>query len=87
MIQRIAVVIILTVMVVAGPYWLYIPLIVLAIFLYPFFIEGMFLGFLIDALYGVGDRSIFFLNFPFALVGTLLILVVPFVRSRLRFNA
>jgi hypothetical protein len=34
------------------PYWIYIPLLFLAILFFPFFWEGILLGFLIDVLYG-----------------------------------
>lgn len=36
------------------PWWIYLPLLFIAVALLPLFWEGVFLGFLVDALYGQG---------------------------------
>lgn len=36
------------------PYWIYLPALLIAIILFPFFWEGLLLAFLIDIFYGSG---------------------------------
>lgn len=60
------------------PYWVYLPLIIIAIIAFPFFWEGIFLAFLIDILYGNGVETAFY-----ALI--LLVLLIP-IREHLRFR-
>lgn len=83
---RIASSIFLLILVATTPYWLYLPLIAVAIFIFPFYVEGIILGLLVDALYGSGQHGFFLINFPFALIAAALVLGTPLVRRRLRFN-
>jgi len=41
------------------PYWVYIPVLFLAIIFFPFFGEGILLAFLIDVAYGSGIGTAF----------------------------
>ncbi len=66
------------------PYWIYLPVILVGIVLFPLYVEAIFFGFLIDTLYGSGEGFLF--GFVFAMIATLLVyFVVPF-REHLRFN-
>ena len=58
------------------PYWAYLPVLFVAILLFPFFWEGLLFAFLIDTLYGTGLETVIV-----ALV--VLIILLPF-RDRLR---
>lgn len=63
------------------PWWIYLPLLFIAVALLPMFWEGVFLGFLIDALYG--DLSLPFVS-PIALATLVALIIFLPLRSRLR---
>ncbi len=68
----------LLVLIVAFPYWIYLPAVILSVLLIPFFVEAIFLGFLIDILYGSQVYSGISFLFPHAFfAGVLILLVVP----------
>jgi hypothetical protein len=69
------------------PYWIYLPLLGAAIIFFPFFWEGIFLGLLIDVLYGGGIGSVRSLLSPMAFAATILLIVMLPVRERIRVNA
>ena len=73
-----------TLLIVSAPYWLYVPVILVGIILFPFYIEAMFFGFLIDTLYGSSHG--FLWGFYFALIATLLVYFAVPLRKRFRFN-
>lgn len=60
------------------PYWIYILVLFLAIILFPFFWEGIFLAFLIDLLYGGGIST--------ALGAFVLLITLLPIRENLRFR-
>jgi hypothetical protein len=70
-----------------GPYWLYVPVLVLATLTFPLYWEGILLGFVIDTFYGLGNYESLFMRFPVALGVTILILLMPLARKYLRLNA
>jgi len=66
------------------PYWIYVPVLFIAIIFFPFFWEGIFLAFLIDVVHGSGIGRFPFLISPFAFYALIaLILLLP-LRERLR---
>lgn len=69
------------------PYWIYLPLLFLAIFFISFYWEGIVLAFLVDTLYGFGAGTDWLGRFPLALGASILFLVVPLARKYLRINA
>lgn len=85
--RRILLSIFLLTLVVATPYWVYLPAIALSIFFIPFYLEGVLLALIVDTLYGSGDSSFFLFDFPLSIVATILLLVVPVVQRRLRFHS
>ena len=84
--NRILAIIIVFISILLLPYWLYLPILVIAIIFLPFFWEGILLALLSDILYGSGielGRSILF-SASF-LVLALLIILLP-IRKRLRLH-
>jgi hypothetical protein len=82
---RLAAFVIALMLVVVAPYWVYLPAILLCIIYFPLYIEAIFLGLLIDVVYGRPDVGL--LGFPFGIIAaTLIFLAVP-LREHLRFNA
>lgn len=63
------------------PWWIYLPLLFIAVALLPMFWEGVFLGFLVDVLYG--DLSLPFVS-PVAFVTLVVLILILPLRSRLR---
>lgn len=68
------------------PYWVYLPLLLAAIVIFPIFWEGIIFGLLIDVLYGWGVTSWPSLISPAALVALVLVIILLPVRERLRFH-
>ena len=68
------------------PYWIYVPLLVVAIIMFPFFWEGILYGFLIEILYGGSTTALALLSSPFAILALVLILILPPIRARIRSN-
>lgn len=64
------------------PYWIYVPLAVLATLLIPFYWEAVALGFIIDVLYG-SDTG---LRAPTALIAVALVAVSLPLRERIRWR-
>ena len=54
--QRIVIDVILLLAIIFLPYYIYLPALLIAILVLPFFWEGILLGFLVDVLYGDGIR-------------------------------
>lgn len=64
------------------PYWIYIPVLFIAIALLPFFWEGILFAFLIDTIYGSGGGNIFQLISPLTIsILITLVVLVPFRES------
>ncbi|MDB5266259.1 MAG: hypothetical protein JWN89_74 [Parcubacteria group bacterium] len=78
---------ILLILILAFPYWVYLPALLLAILFLPMYWEGIFLGFLIDVFYGARAHPGLSLSYPYALGVLLLILVLIPLREHLRFDA
>jgi hypothetical protein len=66
------------------PYWVYLPLLLASMILFPLFWEGMVLAFLIDILYGRGIGGLPELISPMAFSAMLILLAVMPLRERLR---
>ena len=66
------------------PYWIYVPLLLIAIFITPLFWEGIILGFIIDVLYGREAHIGISWHFPTALAALLLVAAMIPLRRRLR---
>lgn len=77
----------LLVLVLVAPYWIYLPVILVGVVVFPTFVEGIVVALMADALYGHSDGAIFILNFPYALGVAVLVSFAPIIRKRLRFNA
>jgi len=66
------------------PYWIYIPVLCVAVIVFPFFWEGILLAMFIDFIYGSGIESFSALLFSVSFyILILLILLVP-LRTRIR---
>ncbi len=66
------------------PYWVYIPVLCIAVIVFPFFWEGILLALFIDFVYGGGIES--FSSFPFTIsfyILIFLIILIP-LRTRIR---
>lgn len=79
--------IIVFIAVVAFPYWIYIPVLIVAILMFPFYWEGIIFAFLIDVLYGSFSHTGISFAFPFAIGASILVLALLPLRERIRFNA
>jgi len=66
------------------PYWIYIPVLFVGIILFPFFWEGIFLAFLIDAIHGSGMEVFPSLISPLILSVLIVLVALLFIRERLR---
>jgi hypothetical protein len=78
--------IVLLFLIAVAPFWIYIPALALAAALFPFYVEAVGFGFLIDVLYGTHGQSGISLVFPFALYACALVLLLLPVKERLRIN-
>lgn len=68
------------------PYWLYVPIIVAATVIIPFFWEAIIFGFLIDVLYGSSTKfSVFFVSVH-SLAATIIIIAAMIFKEKLRFH-
>ncbi|MEK7187172.1 MAG: hypothetical protein AAB690_02645 [Patescibacteria group bacterium] len=68
------------------PYWIYAPLLFLALLYFSFYGEGIALGFVIDLLYGSSAPQGLF-SFPFAIGALLIFFISLAVRDRFRIHA
>jgi hypothetical protein len=66
------------------PYWVYLPLLLSSMILFPLFWEGIVLAFLVDILYGRGIGGLPELISPMAFSAMLLLMAVMPLRERLR---
>ncbi|KKW10112.1 MAG: hypothetical protein UY47_C0001G0060 [Parcubacteria group bacterium GW2011_GWB1_49_7] len=66
------------------PYYVYIPFLAVVIVVFPFFWEGVFAGFLIDALYGSEIHSFFSIFSTFAFFSLSLAVIILPIRRRIR---
>jgi len=66
------------------PYWIYIPILYIAIVLFPFFWEGILFTFLINIIYGNGIDISFSLIPPSALSVLVILTILLPLRRRLR---
>lgn len=83
---RIVSVVVIFAAVVFLPYWVYLPLLGVAMFFFPLFWEGIIIALLIDVLYGggVGAAREFFS--PLAFGATVLLAALLPVKERIRIN-
>lgn len=84
MTNRTLVSICLVVLILAFPYWIYVPVVVGAIFYFPFYYEAVIYGFLIDTLYGKVTYSLLTFKYPFAVGFFCLILLLLPLRRYIR---
>ncbi|OHB08626.1 MAG: hypothetical protein A3I86_00335 [Candidatus Zambryskibacteria bacterium RIFCSPLOWO2_02_FULL_39_14] len=84
MIHRILGSIIVFVSIIILPYWVYIPLLFIAIIIFPFFWEGIVLVLLIDVLYGNGVKALSWSVSPLAFSVLVLLIVLLYLRDSLR---
>lgn len=70
----------------ALPYWVYIPLVIIGIIWFPFYIEAVVAGFLIDVLYGGMHELFFGFPFIFALFAAVLVGVALPLRDQIRLS-
>ncbi|KKT14657.1 MAG: hypothetical protein UV94_C0009G0006 [Parcubacteria group bacterium GW2011_GWC1_43_30] len=66
------------------PYWIYIPVLFVGTILFPFFWEGIFLAFLIDAIHGSGMGVFPSLISPLTLSVLIVLVALLYIRERLR---
>lgn len=68
------------------PYWIYIPLLFVALIFIPFFWEGILFAFLIDTIYSGKIETISLLFSPFALIILLTLIILLPIKERLRLH-
>jgi hypothetical protein len=70
-----------------APYWIYLPLLFIALATFSFYWEGIFLGFLIDIYYGINLLS--FSNFPYtvAMLSSIILFASLPIRKKIRYHA
>ena len=68
------------------PFWFYVPILFVAIIIFPFYWEGIIFGFLIDVLYGNGIGPVFSGISLWGLGALVIILVLMPFRGRMRFS-
>ncbi len=66
------------------PFWIYIPVLFIAIIVFPFFFEGILFALLIDVIYGSGIEAFPSLISPFALSALVLLIILLPIRESLR---
>jgi len=76
--------IIILIVIIAFPFWVYVPLVVLSTLYEPFFYEAIFYGFLIDILYGARTYGSLTFVFPFALGLSILVVTLLPLRQYIR---
>jgi hypothetical protein len=82
---RLTTFVIALILIVTTPYWMYLPAILLGVIFFPLYIEAIFLGLLIDVVYGRPDVGL--LGFPFGIIAAALVFLAVPLREHLRFNA
>lgn len=70
-----------------APYWIYLPLILAGIIIFPFYLEAVGLALLADMLYGGAGHGAYFLSIPFTALAALAVAFALPLRQYLRFNA
>jgi hypothetical protein len=78
-------IILLFILVIFAPYWMYLPALALALIYFPFFWEGIVLALFVDVLFGF-DTANFLKQYPFSLSACIILIVLPYVKKRLRLN-
>ena len=84
--KRSYIVALLFIAIIAFPFWIYVPLVIIATLYEPFFYESIFLGFFIDVLYGSRTYHGFTLMFPFAILLSILVVALLPMRQYLRID-
>lgn len=83
--MRITAFILITFLVITAPYYVYLPAILIGIVFFPFYLEAVLFGVMIDVVYGSPNAML--LGFPFAILASALVLFAVRLRGYLRFNA
>lgn len=78
--ERLVLTFFLTILVLVGPFWLYLPALVLGVFYLLFFWEGILIALLVDMLYGHGNLVFFGIPTAFG-VSILVLLAAVFHRN------
>lgn len=73
--------------IVALPYWVYFPILIIALIVLPFYWEGILFAFLIDVLYGNNVHQELSFVFPLAIYTSVFVLILIPLRERIRLNA
>jgi hypothetical protein len=76
----------LVVAILAFPYWVYIPMLVAFVAVFPFYFEAIIMAFMIDVLYGARAYSGISFFFPFALITSLLVIMILPVKQYFRLH-
>lgn len=71
-------------LVIVAPFWVYVPVVLVGVVVFPFFVEAIILGALVDVLYGDGR---FLFGFTFTLLSAVVVYFAVPLREHLRFNA
>lgn len=66
------------------PFWIYIPILFMAVIFFPFFWEGILLGFFVDVVHGSGITSFTSLFPSFAIYVLIALIILLPLRERLR---
>ncbi|MBX4199082.1 hypothetical protein KW800_02285 [Candidatus Parcubacteria bacterium] len=85
--MRIAFTIVTLIFILIAPYWLYLPLIVVGVILFPLYLESVGLGLAVDVLYGGAGHGDILFGMPFAFLAAVLTLFAVPLREHLRFQS
>lgn len=78
--------IIALVFVVIAPYWLYMPIILIGIIIFPLYLESILLSLAVDIFYGGAGHGSLLFGLPFTLISAVFVLfAIPF-REYIRFQ-
>jgi hypothetical protein len=66
------------------PYWVYLPLVLIAVFYFNFFWEAVILGYIIDKIYAGGMNGHFLFLHAFSISALFLVMLSMSLRERFR---
>ncbi len=77
--------ILILLLIIGTPFWFYLPVIFVGIVMFPFFVEAIIFGLLIDFVYGLPSGGMF-LGSTYGVAGAILVYLAIPLREHLRFN-
>ncbi|HZS42942.1 MAG TPA: hypothetical protein VFA52_01855 [Candidatus Paceibacterota bacterium] len=87
MIRRLIIDLLLLLTIFLGPWWLSLLLLLMPLFYFsrPPFYEALFVGFLLDILYGLGEDRVFLFSLIFTTTTFILLIAINLFKTRLKY--